>query len=93
MSRQIPFKMRNVYDLDDYYILEQNGWKLATDNTIRNYKKEELIGIIRMLEHNWAGELKANMLQNKRLENFYDYNKKIGKSELFSQIIDGDSNE
>lgn len=93
MSRQIPFKMRNVYDLDDYYILEQNGWKLATDNTIRNYKKEELIGIIRMLEHNWAGELKANMLQNKRLENFYDYYKKIGKSELFSQIIDGDSNE
>ena len=93
MSRQIPFKMRNVYDLDDYYILEQNGWKLATDNTIRNYKKEELIGIIRMLEHNRAGELKANMLQNKRLENFYDYYKKIGKSELFSQIIDGDSNE
>lgn len=93
MGKQIPFKMRNVYDLDDYYVLEQNGWKLASNDTIRHYKKEELIGIIRMLEHNWAGELKANMLQNKRLENFYNYYKKIGKSELFSQIVDGDSNE
>lgn len=93
MSRQIPFKMRNVYDLDDYYILEQNGWKLASNSTMTHYKKEELIGIIRMLEHNWAGELKANMLQTKRLGNFYNYYKNIGKSELFTQIIDGDSNE
>lgn len=94
MGKQIPFKMRKVYDLDDYYILEKNGWKLASDNTIRHYKKEELIGIIRMLEHNWAGEIKANMLQNKRLENFYNYYKQIGKEELFSKIINKEnSNE
>ena len=86
MSRRIPFKMRNVYDLDDYYILEQNGWKLPKNITLKSYKKDELIGIIRMLEHNWSGEIKANMLQNKRLENFYNYYKSIGNEELFTNL-------
>ena len=86
MSRRIPFKMRNVYDLDDYYILEQNGWKLPKNITLKSYKKDELIGIIRMLEHNWSGEIKANMLQNKRLGNFYNYYKSIGNEELFTKL-------
>ena len=86
MSRRIPFKMRNVYDLDEYYILEQNGWKLPKNSTLKSYKKDELVGIIRMLEHNWSGEIKANMLQNKRLENFYNYYKSIGNEELFTKL-------
>lgn len=79
-------RMRNIYDLDDYYVLEQNGWKLPTNGTLSKYKKVELLEIIRMLEHNWAGELKANMLQNKRLENFYNYYKSIGEEELFTKL-------
>ena len=86
MSRRIPFKMRNVYDLDDYYILEQNGWKLPKNITLKSYKKDELIGIIRMLEHNWSGEIKANKLQDKRLENFYNYYKSIGNEEIFTKL-------
>jgi len=93
MGKQIPFKMRNVYDLDDYYVLEQNGWKLPSNNTLKGYKKQQLIEIVRMLEHNWAGEIKANMLQNKRLENFYNYYKEKGQEELFSKIIDKENNE
>ena len=78
--------MRNVYDLSDYYVLEQNGWHLPSEHTLSGYKKTELIGIIRMLEHNWAGEIKANMLQNKRLENFYNYYKEKGNEELFTKL-------
>jgi hypothetical protein len=90
MSRRIPFKMRNVYDLDDYYVLKQNGWELPSDHTLTQYKKVELIGIIRMLEHNWSGEIKANMLQNKRLENFYNYYKEKGNEELFTKLTSED---
>ena len=51
-------------DLDDYFVLQKEGWKLPNSNTLRRYKKEELVGIIRMLEHNWSGAIKQNMLQN-----------------------------
>lgn len=85
-------RMRNIYDLDDYYVLEQNGWKLPSNNTLKKYKKIDLLEIIRMLEHNWAGELKANMLQNKRLENFYDYYKEKGNEELFTKLTSEEYN-
>lgn len=86
-TRIIPFKMRYVYDLDDYFVLQKEGWKLPNSNTLRRYKKEELVGIIRMLEHNWSGAIKQNMLQNARLENFYNYYKNIGQEELFSNLM------
>ena len=85
-------RMRNIYDLDDYYVLEQNGWKLPSNNTLKQYKKIDLLEIIRMLEHNWAGELKANMLQNKRLENFYNYYKEKGNEELFTKLTSEEYN-
>lgn len=91
-------RMRNIYDLDDYYVLEQNGWKLLSNNTLASNKKTELIGIIRMLEHNWAGSIKATELQSRRLENFYKYYKEIGNEELFTKLtsddyLGGSSNE
>lgn len=79
-------RMRNIYDLDDYYVLEQNGWKLPSNNTLSKYKKIDLLEIIRMLEHNWAGNIKATMLQNKRLENFYNYYKEKGNEKLFTKL-------
>ena len=45
-----------------------------------------------MLEHNFAGELKANMLQNKRLENFYNYYKEKGNEELFTKLTSEEYN-
>ena len=41
MGKQLKtmVRMRNIYDLDDYYVLEQNGWKLPSNNTLRKYKK------------------------------------------------------
>lgn len=82
-------RMRNIYDLDDYYVLENEGWKLPQDQTLisGHYKKKDLVEIIRMLEHNWSGAIKQNMLQNARLENFYNYYKKIGQEEFFSNLM------
>lgn len=83
-------RMRNIYDLDDYYVLEQNGWKLPSNNTLRKTKKIDLVEIIRMLEHNWAGSIKATELQSRRLENFYNYYKEIGKEEIFTKLTSDD---
>lgn len=85
-------RMRNIYDLDDYYVLEQNGWKLPSNNTLSQYKKADLLGIIRMLEHNWAGSIKATELQSRRLENFYNYYKNIGEEELFTKLTSEEYN-
>lgn len=62
--------MRNVYDLDDYIALGEEDWKLPSNATLMQYKKDELIGIIRMLEHNWAGSIKQNILQQKKTRKF-----------------------
>lgn len=85
-------RMRNIYDLDDYYVLENEGWKLPQDQTLLNghYKRKDLISIIRMLEHNWAGSIKATELQSRRLENFYNYYKEIGNEELFTKLTSDD---
>lgn len=83
-------KMRNIYDLDDYIVLEKNGWKLPTNATLSHYKKDELISIIRMLEHNWVGQIKSTELQNRRLENFYKYFKEKGEEELFTKYTSDD---
>ena len=83
-------RMRNIYDLDDYYVLEDEGWKLSSNNTLSQYKKVDLIKIIRMLEHNWAGSIKATTLQSRRLENFYNYYKEIGNEELFTKLTSDD---
>lgn len=88
MSKQLKtiVRMRNIYDLDDYYVLEQNGWGLPTNGTLKRYKKDDLLAIIRMLEHNWAGSIKETELQSRRLENFYNYYKSIGEEELFTKL-------
>ena len=92
MSRHLKtmVRMRNIYDLEDYYVLEQDGWKLPSDHTLVQYKKNDLISIIRMLEHNWAGSIKATELQSRRLENFYNYYKEIGNEELFTKLTSDD---
>lgn len=82
--------MRRIYDLDDYYVLEQKGWKLPTNATLSGYKKTELLDIIRCLEHNWAGSIKATELQSRRLENFYKYYKEICNEDLFTKLTSDD---
>ena len=77
-----------IFDMEDEEILTQSGWHPKKDITYKNCKKDELIDIIRCLEHNWAGAEKSLKLQNKRLENFCNYFKYIGKSELFMEICD-----
>lgn len=83
-------RMRNLYDLDDFVVLEENGWKSLSSSTLMGYKKDDLVGIIRMLEHNWAGSIKAETLQSRRLENFYNYYKDIGEEELFTKLTSDD---
>ena len=92
MSRHLKtmVRMRNIYDLEDYYVLEQDGWKLPQNHTLMQYKKKDLVEIIRMLEHNWAGSIKATELQSRRLENFYNYYKEIGNEELFTKLTSDD---
>lgn len=92
MSRHLKtmVRMRNIYDLADYYVLEQEGWKLPQNQTLMQYKKKDLVEIIRMLEHNWAGSIKATELQSRRLENFYNYYKEIGNEELFTKLTSDD---
>ena len=83
-------RMRNIYDLDDYYVLENEGWELPSNHTLAQYKKVDLVEIIRMLEHNWAESIKATTLQSRRLENFYNYYKEIGNEELFTKLTSDD---
>lgn len=35
--------------------LEKQGWKTYTTSTLRSMKKDDLIRLIRNLEHNWNG--------------------------------------
>ena len=28
-------RLRNIYDLDDYCVLEQNGWKIPNNSTLK----------------------------------------------------------
>jgi len=77
-----------VYDIEDTKVLEEAGWKIREDSTFKSYKKEELIGSIRCLEHNWASEIKANLLYRQRLEKVMEYCTKVLKDpSLFNRIV------
>ena len=67
-----------IYDTKDEDALAYQGWKSYKDSTLRSMSKKDLIEIIRMLEHNWAGEIKACWLQSNRLK-FTD--------EIFEKVI------
>ena len=83
-------RMSKIYDLADYSVLKEEGWITLSNSTLNNYKKADLIGIIRMLEHNWAGSIKTTTLQSRRLENFYNYYKEIGNEKLFTKLTSDD---
>lgn len=77
-----------VYDIEDTKVLTEAGWKIKEDSTLNSYKKEELIGAIRCLEHNWASEIKANILYRQRLEKVMEYCTKVLKDpSIFNRII------
>ncbi len=63
----------SVYDLSDAVALNSLGWKPKATATLKNCKKSDLIDIIRCLEHNWAGEIKANKLYQQRLQHVVSY--------------------
>lgn len=77
-----------IYDIEDTKVLTEAGWKIKEDSTLNSYKKEELIGAIRCLEHNWASEIKANILYRQRLEKVMEYCTKVLKDpSIFNRII------
>ncbi len=76
----------SVYDLSDYYVLAKNGWKERKNSTYKSMKKKDLIDFIRCLEHNWAGELKANELLSERLKKISDYFDAIEQPDMFRKI-------
>ncbi len=76
----------SVYDLSNYYVLAKNGWKERKTSTYKSMKKKDLIDFIRCLEHNWAGELKANELLSERLKKFSDYFDAIEQPDMFRKI-------
>lgn len=73
----------NPYNMSNEEALALEGWKT------RNYKnlsKKDLLEYIECLEHNWAGEIKANKLLSQRLENFLNYFERCEHPELFRDI-------
>lgn len=76
----------SVYDLDDYKVLKDNGWKSRTRGAYQQIKKDDLIDTIYCLEHNWAGEMKANKLLGERLKKFNDYFNAVGQPDMFRKI-------
>lgn len=76
-----------IYDIPDEVVLKQLGWEPKADSTLMSYKKEDLIEEIRCLEHNWAGEIKAVLVYQQRLENALAYFQDIGKKEEFMEAI------
>lgn len=76
------------YDLSNEVVLNEYGWKCRTDSTYHGFTKPQLIDVIRCLEHNWAGEIKANKVLQKRLEKVTDYLRGEGYStEEINHII------
>ena len=53
-----------VYDINNEDALKSQGYKTYKDSTLKSMSKNDLIEQIRILEHNWAGEIKANWLQS-----------------------------
>lgn len=68
--------------------LALRGQKVYSDKTLKSYTKNQLIEQIRMLEHNYNGEIWSNELLTKRLENVSNYLKKQGLSlEEINKVI------
>lgn len=78
--------MRTIYDTENKDALATQGYKPYKDSTLKSMSKDDLIDQIRCLEHNWAGEIKANKLLSYRLKCFFDILEKTGHPELFGQI-------
>ena len=82
--------IERIYDEDLHELVQQCKEMFLENQTLMQYKKKDLVEIIRMLEHNWAGSIKATELQSRRLENFYNYYKEIGNEELFTKLTSDD---
>ena len=67
-----------VYDINNEDALKSQGYKIYKDSTLKSMSKNDLIEQIRILEHNWAGEIKANWLQSYRLQ---------FTNEIFEEVI------
>lgn len=78
--------MKTIYDAGNEDALATQGYKPYKDTTLKSMSKDDLIDQIRCLEHNWAGEIKANKLLSYRLKCFLDVLDKNGHPEKFSQI-------
>ena len=78
--------METIYDAENKDALATQGYKPYKDNTLKSMSKDDLIDQIRILEHNWAGEIKSNKLLSYRLKCFLDVLDKNGHPEKFSQI-------
>ena len=78
--------MKTIYDAGNEDALATQGYKPYKDATLKSMSKDDLIDQIRCLEHNWAGEIKANKLLSYRLKCFLDVLDKNGHPEKFSQI-------
>lgn len=76
----------SIYDAKNEDALKTQGWKSYKDSTLKSMNKDDLINQIRCLEHNWAGEIKANKLLSYRLKCFLDVLEKNGHPEKFNQI-------
>lgn len=78
--------MQTIYDIKNEEALATQGYKPYKDTTLKSMSKDDLIDQIRCLEHNWAGEIKANKLLSYRLKCFLDVLDRNGHPEKFSQI-------
>ena len=58
----------NIESEENRLLLAQKGWNSFSTSYLKKWKKEELIEHIRILEHNWAGEIWGSNLIRKRLE-------------------------
>lgn len=76
----------NIYDTKDEDALTTQGYKPYKTSTLKSMSKDDLIDQIRCLEHNWAGEIKANKLLSYRLKCFLDVLERNGHPEKFNQI-------
>ncbi|MBO7615089.1 MAG: hypothetical protein J6T15_05275 [Bacilli bacterium] len=56
------------YQMDQKSVLERHGWKTLSDNYLKSFKKDQLVEVIRCLEHNWYGSLWESSLLQHRLE-------------------------
>ena len=73
-----------VYDIKNEEVLKSQGYKPYKDSTLKSMSKNDLIDLIRILEHNWAGEIKANWLQSYRLQWLFNaFNETIKEIEMY----------